>query len=73
MGHALILCLALVPVAIAANLLRILLLILAVHGMGDRVLAGVAHPLAGFAVFAISIALMFVADGIVLRCRGWRR
>ena len=73
LGHALILCLALVPVAIAANLLRILLLILAVHGMGDRVLAGVAHPLAGFAVFAISIALMFVADGIVLRCRGWRR
>ena len=60
--RALVLYALLVPVVILANLLRILVLIIATHSYGDEVVEGVFHPVAGVGVFALSIAILFAID-----------
>jgi exosortase len=62
---ALILSLLMVPVVVLANLLRILVLIFAVHLFGDEVVESVFHPVAGFAIFAVSVLLLFLFDALL--------
>ena len=53
---------AIIPLAILANLARVILLIALVHWHGEQVLETAAHPAAGFLMFAVSLALLVVLD-----------
>lgn len=60
--ESVVLALAIVPLAIFANLARVLLLLVLVHFHGERVLETAAHPAAGFLMFAIALALLIALD-----------
>jgi exosortase len=60
--ESLVLALAIVPLAILANVARVMLLIALVRWRGEQVLETVAHPAAGFLTFAISLALLVALD-----------
>ncbi len=59
--------LLIVPVAIAANVLRILILINLTYFFGDAVGQGFLHVTAGLFLFAISLSLMFAIDSVISR------
>ncbi len=61
-----LLCL-IIPVAIAANVLRIITLILLTYFFGDAVGQGFLHVSAGLFLFALSLVLMFLIDSIASR------
>lgn len=62
---------AAIPIAILANLLRILLLLVAVHLGGAGVLATPIHPLSGFASFALAFATLAALDHGIVALRRW--
>jgi exosortase/archaeosortase family protein len=51
-----------VPVAIVANIIRIILLILLTLWAGDAVAQGFMHFAAGIVVFVIALGLIFLID-----------
>jgi exosortase len=51
-----------VPIAIVANILRIMTLILLTYFFGDQVAQGFLHYTAGFFLFALSLLLVFSLD-----------
>jgi exosortase len=53
---------AAVPIAILCNLLRILVLLVAVHAGGSGVLATPIHPISGFVSFALAFAILALCD-----------
>jgi exosortase len=61
-----LLCL-IIPVAIAANVLRIVTLILLTYYFGDAVGQGFLHVTAGLFLFAVALVLMFAIDNLVSR------
>jgi exosortase len=71
--EALVLALAIVPLAILANIVRVILLIALVHWRGAQVLETAAHPAAGFLMFAISLALLVALDRALPRRARKRR
>ena len=56
-----------IPVAIAANVVRIVVLILLTYYFGDAVGQGFLHVTAGLFLFALSLGLMFVIDNVASR------
>lgn len=58
-----------IPVAIAANVLRIITLILLTYFFGDAVGQGFLHVTAGLFLFAISLSLMFAIDSVASRIK----
>ncbi|MBM3115145.1 exosortase B [Jeongeupia naejangsanensis] len=68
--NALLLALA-IPVAIAANLIRVLLLVLITYYLGDAAGQGFMHGLAGMVMFGSALLLIFAADGVLGRL--WRK
>jgi exosortase len=56
-----------VPIAIAANVVRIIFLILLTYFMGDAVGQGFLHMTAGLFLFALSLLLMFTIDNLASR------
>lgn len=71
---AFLLCALGVPVAVIANLVRVLFLILATHFWGDGVLESWLHPVSGLAVFALVVLALFVLDSTLYpRYRAMRR
>lgn len=54
-----------VPVAIVANVIRIVFLILLTYHFGDAVGQGFLHVSAGLFLFALSLCLMFAIDSVV--------
>lgn len=58
-----------IPVAITANVLRIITLILLTYFFGDAVGQGFLHKTAGLFLFAISLSLMFAIDSVASRIR----
>ena len=66
-GRALLLTALIVPIAILANLGRVMLLLLLVHWQGDRVLAGSLHPAIGFFMFAVALGLVVALDTLLRR------
>ena len=74
-GHAMCLMLLVVPLAILANLVRVVLLLALVQRFGPAILDSMLHPMAGFAMFVVALSLLVFADltGRRLRgLRGWR-
>jgi exosortase len=53
-----------VPIAIVANILRIMTLILLTYGFGDAVAQGFLHYTAGFFLFALALLLVFGLDNL---------
>lgn len=68
--YSLFLVCLIIPVAIAANVVRIVILILLTYYFGDAVGQGFLHVTAGLFLFALSLFLMFVIDSVVSRF--WR-
>ena len=62
-----------VPIAIIANVLRIMILILLTVFMGDDVAQGFMHFTAGIIVFAIALALIFGIDSLITAYSGRRK
>jgi exosortase len=56
-----------IPVAIAANVLRIIILILLTYFFGDAVGQGFLHVTSGLLLFALSLLLMFAIDSAASR------
>jgi len=51
------------PIAIATNVLRVVLLVVLVHGWGPDALHTILHPLSGMMTFALSLPLIFWIGG----------
>jgi exosortase len=62
-----ILLLFVLPVAIAANFLRVLILILLTYYGGEAVAQGFLHDLAGVTIFVLALLLIFLIDKIVVK------
>jgi exosortase len=52
-----------VPLAIGANLLRVIFLVLLVVWQGDAILDTFIHPLSGMATFALALPIIFWLGG----------
>jgi exosortase len=65
--YSLFLVCLIIPVAIAANVLRIVTLILLTYYFGDAVGQGFLHVTAGLFLFAVSLLLMFLIDSVASR------
>lgn len=70
--HALFLMIAIIPIAIIANLIRVIALILVTHYFGDAVAQGKFHDMAGIMLFAVSLGLMVGVDRLVLALQARR-
>jgi len=62
-----ILALAIVPVAVAANFVRVAALVLAGYYFGPDAIEGAAHDLAGVSLFVFSLLLFFALDALIVR------
>ena len=56
-----------IPIAILANVIRIVILILLTYFAGDEVAQGFLHMAAGIVVFATALALIFLVDALLSR------
>jgi protein-tyrosine kinase len=69
-----VLALLLIPIAFAANVVRVILLILVTYHFGDEAGQGFVHGFAGMVLFLVALALMFVVDRLLgVAIRGWKR
>ena len=73
LGYSLLLLALAVPIAIAANVLRIITLILLTYFAGDSVAQGFLHYTAGFFLFALAILLVFALDKTLRMAPFFRR
>lgn len=60
---------AMIPIAVLANLLRVMLLILLTYHAGTGIAQGIAHDFAGLITFALAMAGMLIADALLSRMR----
>lgn len=65
--HSLSLFVAILPIAIFVNLIRVLALILITYYFGDAVAQGFVHNFAGILLFALSLSLMVLVDLVIRR------
>ena len=65
--YAALLALGIIPIAIAANLVRVILLILITFWFGDGVAQGFVHDFAGLTMYAIALASVLALDGLLRR------
>ena len=71
--YSLLLATLAIPIAIAANIARIIILILLTVFMGDDVAQGFMHFTAGIIVFAIALVLIFSLDSLITAYSGRRK
>lgn len=62
--YAVLLVFAIVPVAILANFIRVILLVLLTYHLGEAAAQGFAHNFAGITMFVISVLGIFAVDGL---------
>lgn len=63
--YALLLVLLIVPVALIANLVRVMILILLTYHMGEAAAQGFLHNFAGIVMFAVALLTIFAFDGVL--------
>ncbi|MDB5453594.1 MAG: hypothetical protein JWO33_2172 [Caulobacteraceae bacterium] len=63
--HSLVLTAFIVPIAIGANLLRIMTLVLITYYMGNEAAQGFLHGAAGIVLFVFALALVFAVDQLL--------
>lgn len=71
--HAALLIALILPIAVLANFIRVIVLILLTYYFGDAVGQGFAHNLAGIVLFAFALALMAGADLLIRRLAPFAR
>ena len=64
-GYAILLIAIIAPIAIFANFVRVIILILLTYHMGEAVAQGFVHNFAGLAMFMIAISTIFLLDVIL--------
>jgi exosortase B len=64
--RAIVLLLAIVPITVAANFLRVVALVLIAYYFGIEAIEGVFHDLTGFALFVVALGLFFMLDGVLI-------
>lgn len=64
-AHDVALGVLLVPIAFAANVVRVLILVLVTYHLGDEAGQGFIHNAAGIVLFAVATGLMLVADKLL--------
>lgn len=64
LGYMALLVLFIIPVAILANLARVMLLLLITYYLGEAAGQGFLHELAGMTMFAVALLGIFLVDGI---------
>ena len=62
--YAGLLMLTIIPIAVFANFIRVILLILITYYFGDAAAQGFAHDFAGLVMFLISVLTIFALDGV---------
>ncbi len=60
--HNLILLLAILPITIAANFVRVLVLVLIAYYVGVDAVEGASHEITGIGLFVIAVVLLFLLD-----------
>jgi exosortase len=65
--YSLFLTMLVIPIAIAANIIRIVVLVLLTYFFGDAVAQGFLHFAAGLVLFATALALVFAVDQLASR------
>ena len=65
--HKALLLIGLVPIALLANLARVLALLLITFHFGDAIGQGPLHDLTGVGVFVLALLLLFMLDALLLR------
>lgn len=58
------------PIAFAANIVRVLILILVTYYFGDEAGQGFVHTFAGMVLFGVGLVLMLATDGVLGRVLG---
>ena len=71
--YSLLLVCMVIPIAIVANIVRIVILVLLTYFFGNAVAQGFLHETAGMVLFATSLLLVFLLDNIFSRVRTWMR
>lgn len=65
---------AVLPIAFAANIVRVMVLVLITYHLGDEAGQGFMHSFAGMALFVVALSLLFGLDGLLgLVFRGRRK
>jgi exosortase len=64
-GHAVALMALIVPIAVFANFVRVITIVLLTYHFGDAVGQGFSHDLAGFFMFVVAVLAMFAADSLL--------
>lgn len=67
--YSALLMLTIIPIAIFANFMRVILLILITYYFGDAAAQGFAHDFAGLVMFLISVLTIFALDGLATPLR----
>lgn len=62
-----------IPIAIVANIVRIIILVLLTYFFGNAVAQGFLHETAGMVLFATALLLVFLLDNLITRLLAWRR
>lgn len=60
-----VLALLLIPIAFAANIVRVMILVLVTYHFGDEAGQGFVHGFAGMVLFMVALALMLVVDKVL--------
>lgn len=69
--YSLLLVCMVIPIAIVANIIRIVILVLLTYFFGNAVAQGFLHETAGMVLFATSLLLVFLLDNLFSRVRVW--
>jgi exosortase len=63
---------AILPLAVLANIVRVIVLMLVTFHLGDAAGQGFLHELSGFVMFLLAVAALFAIDRLLRRFRGAR-
>lgn len=66
-AHNLLLILSILPIAFAANILRVVILVLVTYHFGDEAGQGFLHGAAGIVLMLVALALFIALDGLLAR------
>ncbi len=69
--YALFLMLWIIPVALLANLVRVMILVLITYHFGNAAAQGFLHSTAGLVMFATALLGIFMVDGLMTPVRKW--
>jgi exosortase len=69
--HSILLCLFVIPIAILANILRIMILILLTYCFGNGIAQGYLHFVAGILLFSTALLCVFGVDRLIGSCRAY--